>query len=313
MARERIPSYRGSVRLLGMALAGLTALLAGSLPGSRPDLRVPEPGPDPTFHDDARRFSQLGQDLVRQSPDGTWTLPLQHIEPRRPPLEGLTSGQVHQMLDRYPELLGPASIGKPNRGRLLNGVRLPPSPHVRIEAPENVWGTPALVTCLQRAVAAVQDHHAGTPALYVGDMSREQGGYLRGHRSHQAGLDADIGYYYLDEVPWYTKANERNLDVARTWTLVHALVTDCDVEYVFIDLRVQALLREHAEQQGADPEWLDALFSKGRHKPGIIRHTWGHQTHIHFRVFDDRAQMRGERVHLAKMWARMRRPSAWSR
>jgi murein endopeptidase len=242
-----------------------------------------------------------------------WTLPTQHIESRSNPLEGVSLAELHQMLVQQPALLGTASIGVPNRGNLLNGVQLPASPSLTVVSAEHAWGTPDLIACLQRSVDAVQDQFPDTPPLYVGDLSQPEGGYLRGHRSHQSGLDADIGYYYRDEAAWYTKADSRNLDVARTWALVRALVSDCDIEYVFIDLRIQVLLREHAVQIGEVPEWLDTLFAKGPRKTGIIRHAHGHQTHIHLRIWDDRAQVIGEHVHLAKMWARMRQPSAWAR
>ena len=300
------------MRFATVGVAGLAALLSGALPGS-PAKRC-EPGASaPEVHVDTfRRVASL-EGLAWRDSDGVWTLPTEPIVPRPLPFEELSTKQVLQLLDRYPKLLGTASVGKANRGRLLNGVHLPQSDRWTLQSEEHAWGTPALVNCLERAVEAVHARFPNTPPLDIGDLSREEGGYLRGHRSHQSGLDADIGFYYLNDEPWYTKANRRNLDVERTWVLVRTLATDCDAEYLFVDLRIQALLREHAEKIGEAPEWLDELFSKGRNKPGIIRHTWGHQTHIHYRVFDDRAQLVGERVLQAELWARMRRPSAWSR
>lgn len=228
------------------------------------------------------------------------------------PFASLTVEQLCHLLDHAPELVGTASVGKPNRGWLLNGVQLSPAPFWEVLAPERAFGTPELVGCLERAASEVQQSFPGDP-IRVGDLSYAKGGFIRSHRSHQSGRDADVGYYYLDDSPWYTKADHKNLDRRRTWAFVRTLVTDCDIEYVFIDIRVQELLREHAEAIGERTEWLDSLFARGPGKPGIIRHTWGHQTHIHVRVHDPEAEAVGERVLHAELWARMRRPSPWAR
>jgi murein endopeptidase len=301
------------MRFAGVGLVGLATLLAGAIPGSRTHACTHSSASPNIVRVDTARLSIAPEDCIRRDDTGAWTLPTQWIEPRAKPFADLNVAQVHQMLERHPELLGAASIGRPNGGSLLNGQQLPASPDWDIQVPDHAWGTPALVACLQRSVDAVQARFPGSPPLYIGDLSRQEGGWIRGHRSHQSGLDADIGYYYTGQSTWYLEANRKNLDVERTWALVRALVTDCEMEYLFIDLRIQALLREHAEQLGEDSDWLDTLFSKGRNKPGVIRHAWGHQTHIHLRIFDDRAQLTGERVNQANLWARMHRPSAWAR
>jgi murein endopeptidase len=285
-------------------LIGLSVLLAGTVPGSLADAR-PTPGCAQTeeLQDTARLLDPL-ELRVRRSPTGAWLLAEEVIEPRRVPFEDLDLPSLFQMLRRQPDLLGPASVGSPVLGALLNGQQLPFSPNWQIQVRDRAWGTPELVSCLERGVAAVHERYPGTPVLHVGDLSRAEGGYLRGHRSHQSGLDADIGYYYHGESAWYLTATEKNLDRERTWALVRALVTDCSVEYLFVDMLVLVLIREYAEQVEEDQAWVASLFARGPSKPGIIRHVWGHRTHMHVRVHDGVAEALGERIEKALAWAK---------
>lgn len=215
------------------------------------------------------------------------------VSPRRDPLAGLSDGEVARIFRGQRSLLGCASIGEPHRGALLNGMRLASTPRLHVVAPDRSWGTPGTVRALERAIARVHEEHPGTPRLHVGDLSREQGGYLRPHRSHQSGRDADLGYYYLDGEGWYIRGHKDNLDVERTFTLVEALLHEGDVEYLFIDQSIQALLRDHALGAGEDPHWLDQLFGVPGQRRGpssIIRHAGGHLTHLHVRFYDNEAR-----------------------
>src|SRR5437764_593142 len=83
----------------------------------------------------------------------------------------------------------------------------------------------------------------------------------RCHASHQSGRDADLGYYYKPGYQaWYQPASVYTMDRARSWAFVRALVTETDVEAIFIDMRVQRLLYEYALSAGEDRAWLDGLF-----------------------------------------------------
>jgi murein endopeptidase len=218
-------------------------------------------------------------------------LPEVVVHPAAHPLDGLSRAEIDRLLRTSPERLGSASVGQPHRGSLLNGVQLEPSPLWHAVRPERSWGTSQTIAALTRAIEAVHRRFPGTPALQIGDLSRERGGYFRPHRSHQSGRDADVGYYYLEGPAWYRRASAENLDVERTWALVEAFVSGGDVEYLFIDRSVQALLRAHAEATGEDPNWLESVF--GNRRTSIVRHAWGHQTHLHIRFHDQRAERTG--------------------
>jgi penicillin-insensitive murein endopeptidase len=158
------------------------------------------------------------------------------------------------------------------------------------------FGTEETVKSLRDAAAEVRRAYPGGPDLLVGDLSRARGGYLRPHRSHQLGLDADLGYFYRTPGKWYTKANASNLDRERTWAFMKVLIARGNVEYIFVDRSVQALLREHALAAGEDPLWLETLFESPRRKDTLFRHTRGHATHFHVRFLDPGAEESGRRL-----------------
>jgi hypothetical protein len=217
------------------------------------------------------------------------------IRPERHPLAGLSAGALDALVRTAPDKLGPAIVGLPNRGSLLNPVTLESTDGIEVMNDERSFATAVTVSTIRAAVAEVEREFPGS-VLRVGDLSGRRGGYIRPHRSHQAGVDADIGFYYRAPAKWYTKANASNLDCARTWALLKALVAEGTLEYVFVDRSVQVLLREYALAQGEPREFLDALFESPAKKDTLIRHAWGHLTHFHARFIDPVAEETGRRA-----------------
>jgi penicillin-insensitive murein endopeptidase len=131
---------------------------------------------------------------------------------------------------------------------------------------------------------------------------------MRPHRSHQSGRDVDLGYYYIASryIGWYQPANSYSLDCERSWAFIKALVTQTDVEYIFMDARVQRLLKHYAMDAGEDKGWLDTIFQSGSPHPSpIIRHANGHRTHMHVRFHNPRAQQVGFLAHHSLMKKRV--------
>jgi penicillin-insensitive murein endopeptidase len=217
------------------------------------------------------------------------------IRPERHPLDGLSRAELEALVKASPEKVGPAIVGRPNRGALFNPVTLETGVGIEVMNEERRFATRATATAITNAVAEVEREFPGA-VLRVGDISGRRGGYIRPHRSHQAGVDADIGFYYRTPTKWYTKANASNLDRERTWALVKALVAQGTVEYLFVDRSVQALLREHALAVGESREFVDALFESPAKKDTLVRHAWGHLTHFHVRFIDPVAEETGKRV-----------------
>lgn len=214
----------------------------------------------------------------------------------RHPLDGLSPAELDQIAQSPPRSLGSVCVGRPNRGRLLNAVELRNAPGLRVQLDDHGFGTSATVRFLLDAVAELQEQNPGAPDVLVGDISRERGGYLRPHRSHQLGLDADIGYFYDPPAKWYTRANAENLDRRLTWALLKALISQGGVEYVFMDRSIQNLLRDYAKSSGEPADWVDGLFERSDKKDTLFRHTWGHVTHFHVRFLDPVAEESGRRL-----------------
>ena len=217
------------------------------------------------------------------------------IRPERHPLDGLSRVELETLVKSSPEKLGPAIVGRPNRGVLFNPVTLESGPGLEVMNEERRFATSVTATAITNAVAEVEREFPGA-VLRVGDISGRRGGYIRPHRSHQAGVDADIGFYYRTPQKWYTKANASNLDCERTWALVKALVAQGTVEYLFVDRSVQSLLREHALAIGESREFVDELFESPAKRDTLVRHAWGHLTHFHVRFIDPVAEETGRRA-----------------
>jgi penicillin-insensitive murein endopeptidase len=197
--------------------------------------------------------------------------------------------------------LGPLSIGTPDAGLLVNPVPMPEGPLWTIRNPVEAYGTAETIAFLRVAIETVEARHPGSPRVAIGDISRQDGGRLNRHRSHQVGRDADIGFYYLTgEQSDFRSAKGRDLDLPRTWELIRALLTETDVERVFIDRSLLRLLYAHALAAGEDRDWLDDVFGrKGEGRKGILQHERRHKDHLHVRFYNREAQERGRIVYAA--------------
>jgi penicillin-insensitive murein endopeptidase len=205
--------------------------------------------------------------------------------------------------------LGAASIGSPSRGSLMFGVELAASETIA-RAGKYPYGTAAVVAAIERAVREVNRCFPGAHKLAVGDLSRRRGGWLLPHRSHQSGLDADLGFYYRSGPAWYVRPTAETLDAPRTWRLLRALRSGGNVEVVFLDLRIQRLLHSYAASLN-EPE-LDAIFDLNNKKNRWLRHEYGHHTHMHVRFQDEQAVALGAR--LARLDANgLLRASYWAK
>lgn len=176
-----------------------------------------------------------------------------------------------------------------DRGTLKVGVQLEPGKGYFIKRPHLAYGTGTCVKAIKSALSSYRQRAKGGPQIHVGDISARGGGPLKGHKSHQKGIDVDVGLVLkgadADEVRFRT-GNEGNLDVPRTWALIKAFVDHPDVRAIFLDYRLQKLLYEHARKQKVSEAKLDELFQYPRGKGrafGIIRHWKGHKDHFHVR------------------------------
>jgi penicillin-insensitive murein endopeptidase len=178
--------------------------------------------------------------------------------------------------------------------------------------PKETWGTPETVEFIAHTVRRVNEMFPDTPVLPIGDISDEDGGHLVPHVSHQSGRDVDLGYYYTNGAKWYSIANADNLDFPRTWAFVKTTITETDVQAMFMDRKIQRLLREYATSIGEDPAWLESIFGgpESTVRPLII-HEDGHASHIHVRYYNPIAQETGRRLYPALIKHKMMSPPTY--
>ncbi|MBK6515589.1 MAG: penicillin-insensitive murein endopeptidase [Polyangiaceae bacterium] len=190
--------------------------------------------------------------------------------------------------------LGPISLGYPNRGRLFNGVQMPESDKWAFTERTAAYGTQETIDSIARAIEKVHAKHPNSDKVIIGHLSTKSGGRLKPHKSHQAGRDVDLSYFYTEKVGWYAYATDKNLDRARTWTFVKAFLEDPNTEMVLVDTSIQKMLYDFALKAGEDKEFLDKAFQiAGKNPRAIVRHVAGHATHIHARFFSPSAQATG--------------------
>ena len=189
------------------------------------------------------------------------------------------------------ELAGPenpsVSHGRPQYGRLVNGEQLPKGPGYIRKAPKRAWGTNQTITLLMTIIPKVKKKWRRAPDVVIGDLSRKNGGHFPPHRSHQNGLDADIGYYLHKKRPKdFISATPKTLDVVKTWYLLKAFLDTGAVDYIFVDYSLQKPLYDEARKRGASKRFLKEHFQYPRSRgvtKGTIRHSPSHKNHFHIR------------------------------
>jgi penicillin-insensitive murein endopeptidase len=162
-------------------------------------------------------------------------------------------------------------FGGYSNGCLVGGVPLPrsgPGFELMRLGRNRRYGHPDLVAFIRRLGAAARKKKVGT--LLIGDMAQPRGGPTpTGHRSHQTGLDVDIGFTRPD---WLAtrrlKASEREqlsqipvVDLTtRTLTaewgpkieqLIELAATDPDVDRIFVHPRIKRELCDRAAAEAS--------------------------------------------------------------
>ena len=113
--------------------------------------------------------------------------------------------------------VGSLAMGRPNRGRLVNGLQLPatgpdwitwdPVLHQVPNRPDRRWATDRLLAYLLFVLRDYRLANPGAPPVLIGDLSLPYGGPFGsdfgglGHASHQNGLDVDVLYPRRDGQP----------------------------------------------------------------------------------------------------------------
>lgn len=196
-------------------------------------------------------------------------------------------GEGPPVPDHFDVTPGGRSVGRPNRGRLQGGVLLPPSDlYTGKDKTSGLWGSSHTIEQIQRAFAIFRHDSGFTGEVIIGAISRRRGGRFVPHLSHQSGRDIDIRLPLWpgiddptgspDEIDWYA-----------TWELVQAFIETGEVGTIFLDVHRHRNLYEAARAMGETPESLTDVIPWprfARDSRPVIRHSPGHDTHIHVRI-----------------------------
>jgi penicillin-insensitive murein endopeptidase len=191
---------------------------------------------------------------------------------------------------RVPSSGGAQAIGTCSCGCLQGGAELVPTGpgyEVLHLGRNRRYGHPELVAYIRRLGAAARKARLGL--LVVGDMSQPRGGPTpSGHRSHQTGLDVDVGYAPPAGVSaGHLSAADRErvfppaaVDLAthkptpvwgpKTIDLIARAAADPAVDRIFVNPAIKRMLCEGAT---AKAPWQ-----------GRVRPWWGHHDHFHVRL-----------------------------
>jgi penicillin-insensitive murein DD-endopeptidase len=202
--------------------------------------------------------------------------------------------------------LGPAalrfgrSLGSPTEGHLLGGKHLEETTFLRIvptyAAADVRWGLEPLVQMIDRAARQVRREYPDT-IMSVGHLSREGGGEIDRHRSHESGRDADIAFFVRSAsgrqmlpsrfVPFRGDGTApewagAKFDDAKNWTLVESMVSDpqAHVTHIFVAAPLRARLLAYAERMGV-PSATRIRAAELLQQP---RGALPHDDHFHVRI-----------------------------
>ena len=217
-------------------------------------------------------------------------------------------------------------FGTPSSGELHGGQELPLAGAGFIRArptDPTHWGTPPLVSAIERAAAEVARAMPGTHPLRVGDLSAPGGGRHPRHHSHRTGRDADIMYYAVDasgrpvdgvglvHYGRYGYAEDSAsgslvfFDEARNWHFVRTLLLDprANVQWIFCAWGLKRRLLEYAAAHEPNP---DAIFRATQvlHQPRDAR---PHDDHMHLRFACTGEDRANGCVDLGPLWTWLRR------
>jgi len=181
----------------------------------------------------------------------------------------------------------------PWNGKLKDAERLPGDEGYQIRRPSRAYGEAHVIEHLRSSIAVVRALYPDVHTLAIGDISAEHGGKLDNHKSHQTGLDVDVGFYFRvvpDGYPNHFSAANANLDLEATWALLTAFARTSTVkdgvEIIFLDYAVQKRLYNWAIKRGTPESDLDSLLQYPRGKAslaGLVRHWPNHADHLHVR------------------------------
>ncbi len=187
-----------------------------------------------------------------------------------------------------------SSRGKPTMGALEEQALapLPFSPYYHLRCPYNAFASSHTITHLLAAISDLRSRYDGQ--IIIGDLSREEGGALGPHVSHQSGRDVDVWLPVLGgcyrAMPkcnhcgtLWCRPGPDEVDWAATWDLIVALQATGTIQNIFLDRSLHDRLRAAARAVGVPGEQVAATIRSEPGVPALVTHSDNHTQHIHVR------------------------------
>jgi penicillin-insensitive murein DD-endopeptidase len=195
------------------------------------------------------------------------------------------------------------SVGKPSRGYILDGIRLPDRGDGFFtrevwQTRDQRYGTEELIDLIVAVSRRLAPRIGGT-RLVVADLSGRGGGAAHlWHRSHQSGRDVDLVYFMRDRDGKPMEADAMHVfdangvardgsgitvDIPKMWLLAKELATapEAPVQWLFIYEPIAAKIVDYAVAAG-EPEPLVAKVRSALKQPGDSAR---HDDHMHVRIY----------------------------
>ncbi len=192
------------------------------------------------------------------------------------------------------------SVGSPTEGHLIGGAHLDAAPYWRVvpaySAGDFRWGLGSMVGMLDRSARAVRRQFPDA-VMSVGHISRQGGGELDRHASHESGRDADVQFYVKNQANQPVYADHfvafhgdgtapswpgAHFDDARNWALVAAWLNDpsTHVSHIFVATPIRARLLAYAARMGVAEALRDRAAVTMVQPHGSLPH----DDHFHVRI-----------------------------
>lgn len=159
-------------------------------------------------------------------------------------------------------------------------MQLPPDPGLyRRVKPAEQYGADFVVHALRKALKEYRKAQGPRPRILVGDLSLPQGGPFPPHKSHQNGRDVDV---HLPLMP--SRGQRGRIDWHASWRLIDALRRNPLLHKIFLSARLHPSLAQAARELGVEEAQIHRIIQfPGMHPQAIVRHSPGHDRHIHLR------------------------------
>ena len=178
---------------------------------------------------------------------------------------------------------------------LHNGVQLPEMPALySIWSADKAWGTMEMVQAVVSASEEMAWLMPSADPLIIGDISVRGGGHLSGHKSHRAGVDADIGIFTTGgsqpHHSGFINVTPSTMDYEANWLFWRSLLETELVDRILLDQSLIDAMRRWTIETGelTEEEAFEIFPPRGTprlwSRTGIFQHATGHQNHIHLRV-----------------------------